>query len=367
MAVPAARICASPGVVLHKPGGHVKPPSPPLCRGGSPPSAAYLRRTGVADAPTYPDLYYIPPDVAAAKQLPPGWYATLSAGDEFEVVVAAPAAGAAARTHLSRALPAPYTHLAVVLAADGVEVDNWVFDNADVVFRGWCSHDPDTGVCEYQRFRMDRTVGTAAVAGAAADAADACPDVGRLSLTWRPLWWLDGPVREFRSAPAAPPPLTERDAVKSRSLVAGAGTSVTVTKSIRRAKWGPVFPDETVTIYYRERRVLVAKGILVDGGAVAPAYRGPAAGGGSGAAAKPRAASLQGEPPRLGAGGSPGGTAKAERLGGGAAPATPAAATGGSTPPLATVKAEGVAGGDPRHVTGAGGRKRKAAEVVVLD
>lgn len=90
MAVPAARICASPGVVLHKPGGHVKPPSPPLCRGGSPPSAAYLRRTGVADAPTYPDLYYIPPDVAAAKQLPPGWYATLSAGDEFEVVVAAP-------------------------------------------------------------------------------------------------------------------------------------------------------------------------------------------------------------------------------------------------------------------------------------
>lgn len=119
MAVPEVRLCSNPGLVLHKHGGHVKPQFPPLCRGGPRPSVTYLRCcTSTNDAPMYPDLYFVPPDVVTAKQLAPGWYATLSAGDEFDVVVAATAPWAAARTQLFKSVPKPFTGLGVSLYVD---------------------------------------------------------------------------------------------------------------------------------------------------------------------------------------------------------------------------------------------------------
>lgn len=364
MAVPEARLCSNPGIVLHKPGGHVKPPSAPLCRGGPPPSVAYLRCwTGANDAPMYPDLYFVPPDVATSKQLAPGWYATLSAGDEFDVVVAATAPGAAARTQLFNSVPKPFTCLGVSLYVDGAAALKYVNFTRDVVFRGWVADVPDgDGSSVYNRFRMDRTVGSAAVAGGDSEAADYCPELGRLVLAWQPCRPKGGAGCSLTSAPAATPPLSERDAVKNRSLAAGVGSMVKDTKlRSYSADWGPTLSAEEVTIYYRERRVLVAEGILLETGAVAPAYRQPTAGGGSGRAAKDGV-----QPLWPGAGVSSGGAVKPERQGKGAATAAPA--TAGLTPRTA-VKAEagGGAGKDAGHQAGGGSRKRKAVEIIVLD
>lgn len=364
MAVPVARLCSNPGIVLHKPGGHVKPPSPPLCRGGPPPSVTYLRCwTGVSDTPVYPDLYFIPPDVAKAKQMAPGWYATLSAGDEFDVVFSAAATGAAARKQLFRSVPKPFTGLGVSLYVDGVATLNYVFDTADIVFRGWLVDiDDEEGTRVYNRFRMDRTVGSVAAAGGDTATADCCPELGRLSLTCQPFRRTGGKGRPRTSAPAAAPALTERDAIKNRSLAAGIGTSVKASNdSSEYADWGPALPAEEVTIYYRERRVLVAKGILLETGEVAPTYRQSTAGGGSRRAATDRALPLW-----PGAGVSPSGVVKAERQGGGAATVAPA--TDGSTSPMfAKAEVGGGTGRDAGRASGRGARKRKAVEIIILD
>lgn len=152
----------------------------------------------------------------------------------------------------------------------------------DVVFRGWVADVPDgDGSCVYNRFRMDRTVGSGAVAGGDTEAAEYCPELGRLVLAWQPCRPTGGMGCSLTSAPAAKPPLSERDAFKNRSLAAGVGSMVKVTKfRSYSADWGPTLPAEEVTMYYRERCVLVAKGILLGTGAVAPAYRQPTAGGG---------------------------------------------------------------------------------------
>lgn len=175
----------------------------------------------------YPDLYYVPPEVATATQLALGCCATLSAGDEFEVVVAAPATSAAARKHLSRSLPSPFSELAVSLDVDGVVTSRSVFC-ADAIIHGWQAPDDDGGGCMCHRFRVDRTVGSASAAGRDTAAADGCPDLGRLALTWRPSRRTGKAVRPQTSAPAATPSLTERDAIKNPSLAAGVGTSVKV-------------------------------------------------------------------------------------------------------------------------------------------
>lgn len=119
------------------------------------------------------------------------------------------------------------------------------------------------------------------MAGGDTEAAEYCPELGRLVLAWQPCRPTGGMGCSLTSAPAAKPPLSERDAFKNRSLAAGVGSMVKVTKfRSYSADWGPTLPAEEVTMYYRERCVLVAKGILLGTGAVAPAYRQPTAGGG---------------------------------------------------------------------------------------
>ncbi|GAB0493346.1 hypothetical protein MMPV_004627 [Pyropia vietnamensis] len=131
---------------------------------------------------------------------------------------------------------------------------------------------------------MDRTVG---VAGDAVTAAvNANPDLGCLSVTWRP-------CRPAGRAPAAAPVLSEREAVKNRSLAAGVGTSVKVQRACSLlVDLGRPMPAEEVTIFCRERRVLVARKVLLENGEVAPAYRKAKAaasdgGSASGSAAEP--------------------------------------------------------------------------------
>ncbi|OSX77765.1 hypothetical protein BU14_0135s0039 [Porphyra umbilicalis] len=124
MTVPAAKLLVSPGVMLHL-GSGADPPVPPPCRKGPPAFCIYLRRTatdaGNADAADsdYPELYYVPPDVAAAKQLAPGWYTTLHAGDEFEVLAVPLAAGLPARDRLYAAMPPNFGYLGITLFVDG--------------------------------------------------------------------------------------------------------------------------------------------------------------------------------------------------------------------------------------------------------
>ncbi|KAK1869886.1 hypothetical protein I4F81_012351 [Pyropia yezoensis] len=257
----------------------------------------------------------------------------------FEVIVAANRSGVAARDRAYRALPYPYDRLEVALSVDGVATQYFSFWTRrtipnDVLYRGWPEAD-DHGGCTvaFRRFRMDRTVGVAG--DAAAVAADARPDLGCLSLTWRPCR-RKGVISSPQAwrGPAAAPTLPEREAVKNRSLATGVGASVKVQRannfSVDR---GRPLPSEEVTIYYRERRVLVAR---------------------------------KGKGPRLGGGGSSAFVVKPEGGSGGAAARAACPST------LTPVKAEasGADGGTAASAGGSGGgsRKRKAeVEIIVLD
>lgn len=390
MAVPVSRLNTKDGVVLHLRGGNDGPPVYPPCRDGPPASYAYLRSTGSTNAPRFLDLYYIPPKVGEAVNLAPVFYATPAPGDEFEVIVAANRSGVAARDRAYRALPYPYDRLEVALSVDGVATQYFSFWTRrtipnDVLYRGWPEAD-DHGGCTvaFRRFRMDRTVGVAG--DAAAVAADARPDLGCLSLTWRPCR-RKGVISSPQAwrGPAAAPTLPEREAVKNRSLATGVGASVKVQRannfSVDR---GRPLPSEEVTIYYRERRVLVARKVLLETGEVAPAYReavaaGSGGGGGtaSGSAAEPSGVPVEGSPagssgtgkgkgPRLGGGGSSAFVVKPEGGSGGAAARAACPST------LTPVKAEasGADGGTAASAGGSGGgsRKRKAeVEIIVLD
>lgn len=386
MAVPVARVKSKDGVVLHLRGGNSSPPAPPPCHEGPPASYTYLRSTGSTNAPRFFDLYYIPANVAKAVNLAAGFYATPAAGDEFEVLVAANRAGVAARDRVYGALPPPYDQLEVGLAVDGVATQYfsfWMRRSAptNVPFRGWPEgNNQGASTVGYRRFRMDRTVGVAG--DAAAVAADSSPDVGRLSLTWRPCRRKGLMSRpKAGRAPAAAAVLSEREAVKNRSLAAGVGASVAVARDLHfSVQRGRPLPAEEVTIYYRERRVLVARKVLLENGLVAPAYREAVAagsGGGAATAAGPAGVAAGGSPagppaagngkgPWLGGGGSPAYVIKPEaRLSGAAA-----GAAGADTP--TPVKSEvGVAAAGTAASSGGGGRssrKRKAeVEIIVLD
>lgn len=390
MAVPVSRLNTKDGVVLHLRGGNDRPPVHPPCRDGPPASYTYLRSTGSTNAPRFLDLYYIPAKVGEAVNLAPGFYATPAPGDEFEVIVAANRLGVAARDRAYRALPSPYDRLEVALSVDGVATQYfsfWTRRSApiDVLYRGWPEAD-DHGGCTvaFRRFRMDRTVGVAG--DAAAVAADARPDLGCLSLTWRPCrrkGVMSSP--QARRAPAAAPTLPEREAVKNRSLAAGVGASVKVQRannfSVDR---GRPLPAEEVTVFYRERRVLVARKVLLENGEVAPAYREAVAaesGGGGGAASGsgtgPSVVPVEGNL----AGSSGAGKGKGRRLGGGGSPAfaakpeagvrgVAAGAAGASTLTRVKAEASGASAGTAASAGGGGGssRKRKAeVEVIVLD
>lgn len=386
MAVPVARVKSKDGLVLHLRGGNGSPPVPPPCHDGPPASYTYLRSTGSTNAPRFFDLYYIPAKVAKAVNLEAGFYATPAVGDEFEVLVAANRAGSDARDRVYGALPPPYDQLEVGLSVDGVPTQYFSFwmrrsGPTNVPFRGWPEgYEQGASTGGYRRFRMDHTVGVAG--DAAAVAAAASPDVGCLSVTWRPCL-RKGLMSRPRAgrAPAAAAVLPEREAVKNRSLAAGVGASVAVARDLHfSVQRGQPLPAEEVTIYYRERRVLVARKVLLESGEVAPAYReAVAAGGGGGAAtaAGPTGVAAGGGPagspatgkgkgPRLGGGGSPACVIKPE-AGLGGAGAVPAG-SGTLTPVKAEVSIATTGIAASSGGVGRGSHKRKAEmEIIVLD
>lgn len=388
MAVPVARLKNSKnGVVLHLRGGNVSPPVPPPCQGGPPASYTYLRSTGSTDAPRFLDLYYIPAQVANAVNLAPGFYATSAPGDEFEVIVAANWAGLAARDRAYRALSPPYNRLEVALSVDGVATEFfsfWTrrFAPVDVIFRGWPEADHGAYTVGYRCFRMNNTVGVAGDAATAA--ANVSPNLGCLSITWRPCrrkGVMQNP--QVGCAPAAAAVLSEREAVKNRSLAVGVGTSVNVQPvKTFSVDCGRPLLAEKVTIFYRERRVLVARKVLLENGEVAPAYReamaaGSYGGSASGSAAGPAVVAPRGSPLSL----SGPGKGKGPRRGGGASPASVVKPEGGldriavgatGFGALTPVKAEASGAGAGTAASGggsgSGSRKRKAeVEVIFLD
>lgn len=84
MAVPVARLSVKPDVVYRIRGGRDEYPAPPPCRGGHPAHITFVRCVDSLGGHRVPDMYRIPPKVAAAVKLVPGFYVTLAAGDEFE-------------------------------------------------------------------------------------------------------------------------------------------------------------------------------------------------------------------------------------------------------------------------------------------
>lgn len=199
---------------------------------------------------------------------------------------------------------------------------------------------------------MTRTTGSAAAAnGTDAAGADDCPELGRLSIYWYPVRVVGEVPHPSQSAPAPVLKLTEQEAVKNRSLVADAGAEAhTKVTRTHKGKFKPALLKQVVTIYYRELRVLVARGVLLPSREVAPAYRG---GGGA-------------------AGGSAGGSGIGADGGGnsdGAGRATAAATTADDAAATARVKAETGSrppGGGKAGAAAGGSRKRKATEVEIV-
>lgn len=284
MAVPVSKLPPMSGVVLHLRGG-VAAPSPPLWGSRAPAySVSFRREVGkLGTPPVFADLFYIPPAVAATKNLEPGFYTTLEPGDEWAVVITATPDGEADHMRMARSLPRDYDRMSVHLLVDGVRVGNFEVAtqterHPTLVFEGWLGNVSGTKR-SIRRFRVDAPK-TRAVdsweAGAATDDDPATAVIGSAVLQWCPSRLTHSIVSPSTgSAPAGAPTLSEREAMKNRSLAAGAGSSLVTSFNPMKRKRAHGLPckSEEIVVYYRERRVLVARGILTKDGEVVPELR----------------------------------------------------------------------------------------------
>jgi len=228
--------------------------------------------------------------VAAEKKLEAGFYATLEPGDEWAVVITATPDGAADHTRMARMLPREYDRISGHLSVDGVGVG--ILDVATLttryttsVFEGWLG-DVSGMSRSTRRFRVGpprtKAVWGDGGGGAAADEDAATAAVGSAVLKWCPSRLTSSYVTPSSgSAPDDTPTLSEREAMKNRSLAAGVGSSVATpfNPTQRRRAYGAARKAEEIVIFYRERRVLVTRGILTEGGEVVPELRAKAGAG----------------------------------------------------------------------------------------
>jgi len=227
--------------------------------------------------------------VAAEKKLEAGFYATLEPGDEWAVVITATPDGAADHTRMARMLPREYDRISGHLSVDGVGVG--ILDVATLttryttsVFEGWLG-DVSGMSRSTRRFRVGPPR-TKAVwgdgGGAATDEDAATAAVGSAVLKWCPSRLTSSYVTPSSgSAPNDTPTLSEREAMKNRSLAAGVGSSLATpfNPTQRKRAYGTARKAEEIVVFYRERRVLVTRGILTEGGEVVPELRAKAGAG----------------------------------------------------------------------------------------
>eukprot|EP00168_Porphyra_purpurea_P010965 TRINITY_DN2748_c0_g1_i2.p1 TRINITY_DN2748_c0_g1~~TRINITY_DN2748_c0_g1_i2.p1 ORF type:complete len:249 (+),score=106.61 TRINITY_DN2748_c0_g1_i2:658-1404(+) len=200
-----------------------------------------------------------------------------------------------------RMLPREFDRISGHLSVDGVGVG--ILDVATLttryttsVFEGWLG-DVTGSSRSTRRFRvgLPRTKAVWGDGGAAADAEEdaATAAVGSAVLKWCPSRLTSSYVTPSSGlVPDDAPTLSEREAMKNRSLATGVGSSLATpfNPMQRKRAYGATRQAEEIVVFYRERRVLVTRGILTEGGEVVPELRGKAGAG----AAKAGAAHVAG-------------------------------------------------------------------------
>eukprot|EP00168_Porphyra_purpurea_P010966 TRINITY_DN2748_c0_g1_i5.p1 TRINITY_DN2748_c0_g1~~TRINITY_DN2748_c0_g1_i5.p1 ORF type:complete len:248 (+),score=58.82 TRINITY_DN2748_c0_g1_i5:657-1400(+) len=184
-----------------------------------------------------------------------------------------------------RMLPREFDRISGHLSVDGVGVG--ILDVATLttryttsVFEGWLG-DVTGSSRSTRRFRvgLPRTKAVWGDGGAAADAEEdaATAAVGSAVLKWCPSRLTSSYVTPSSGlVPDDAPTLSEREAMKNRSLATGVGSSLATPSTrcsgsgrmARRAK------PRRLSSFTGSRRVLVTRGILTEGGEVVPELRG---------------------------------------------------------------------------------------------